>query len=256
MAVDRCALEELLVEEYDDLLLGFANDGASRAERKVLPLDGIDVHHSVADPEVCHVCTTEIGPEPIRIQLLVHTSSPQDLYLLNTQLDGAVALLYFVLMLLQPLDELGVERVEAHLHVRQLADRQALRVLKQDLELRDALLLTILREAWVQVVEFVHCLALLALGVYGDAYFWELGAVLLDDVKAFLRVLPVLANVFGTASVLIVLELVVNGVCSLMSGHKAHELDDVHLLREVLDIQADVHDLALFLACLVVGDQV
>lgn len=52
VAVHGCSLNELFVEEHDDLLLSFADYGATSAKWKVLPEYRACIHDSVADAVV------------------------------------------------------------------------------------------------------------------------------------------------------------------------------------------------------------
>lgn len=89
----------------------------------------------------------------------------------------------------------------------------------------------------------------------GDKYFWVLCCVLFNDLDAISGVFPMLSDVLGTPSVLVVVELVIDVVRCAVLGHESDVVRDVNLFGEVLDVKTTVYHLSIFFTSFIIRDQ-
>jgi hypothetical protein len=79
--------------------------------------------------------------------------------------------------------------------------------------------------------------------------------VLFDNLQALFGVFPVLSDMLGSTSMLIVLEIIINGTRGSFVRNEPHIVWDVRLLRKVFDIEADVDHLSFIFIRAVEGNQ-
>ena len=171
---------------------------------------------------------------------------------LNIKVNCSIILEEVLIVFLQFVDKVTIQGIKSHLNVWQLAHWQVLDPSKDFLELSNSSVLLLFGEIWIDVKETVHGLVPLRSGLDSLLDLWEFLDVLRDDGYALLRVLPMLSDVFGASGMLVVLELVVDVVRSFICGDESDEIWNMDLLGEVLDIQAAVNNLSIFLAILIV----
>lgn len=178
----------------------------------------------------------QIRSIPVWILPLVNVLGAEDHGAWHVEIDVLVMMSHVFLMLLQFVDQLRVEGIEAHLHVRQLTDWKRFQVAKQGLEFRKRSIVAVLGHARIKIAKLMHCFALLSLFIDSFLDLRILQAILLNNIDAFLRVFPMLANVLGAVGQLVVLEFVVDGVSSLVRCHEPNIFDHMYFLSKVLDV--------------------
>jgi hypothetical protein len=101
----------------------------------------------------------------------------------------------------------------------------------------------------VNILQVIHALALFKVLLDAIEDFSESLVILADDVKALLRVLPVLADMVRSSCVLVVMVGIRTHVFILIKevfiDYILDVLWNVHLLSEVLNVKTEIYDLLL-----------
>lgn len=253
VTVDVVSTQVLIIKKNDDLVIGVAHNCSSQAEGDVLTSGRVYVDNSVTHTIVAYMLLRErLAPEGE--VLLVQEGRLKVLESAALQLDRLELLLDMSLGQVKFSYEVLVERIEAHLNIGKMRERAFFDPLCHFADAVDHLeLVDLLSEEVLQIEDLLinpHSL--------GDGFkdITELFQILFDDIKAFLRVLPVLANVPGTSRVLVVLVVIILIVSKVIKiSHESHIVRDVHLLHEVFDVQTQIDNLFLELLTIIECDK-
>lgn len=80
--------------------------------------------------------------------------------------------------------------------------------------------------------------------------------ILLDNLKARLRILPMFTNMLGTSTtMLVVVEFIVNCIRTLIWRYESYEIWDMNFFGEVLNVKSQINYLSVIFAFLVEGYQ-
>jgi hypothetical protein len=88
-----------------------------------------------------------------------------------------------------------------------------------------------------------------------DLNFRVLCCILFNDLDAISGVFPMLSDVLGTSSVLVVVELIINVVRCRVLSHESDVIWDVNFFGEVLNVKTAVDNLSIFLTSFIIRDQ-
>ena len=130
--------------------------------------------------------------------------------LFDIKINGSVVVQEVFVMLLQLSDEITVKGIKTHLDIWQLTHWKLFNPSQDLLELSNCDVFLFLSEVWIDIEETVHSFVLLCSGLDSVFDLWELLAIFSDDGNTFLRVLPVLSDMLGTSSMLIVLKFIID----------------------------------------------